>query len=339
MNKRQKSRLIRIIIATVFFIPLYLISEEIIDVALPKPALIVLFLVPYLTVGYDIIRKAVLGIRSGQVFDENFLMTVASFGAIVLGEYGEGVAVMLLYQIGEFFQGYAVRKSRKAIFDLMESRPDHIELEHDDRLIEKSGSEKLITRIARVYTPVVCCAALVTAILPPLFIMITGNGAENYAGTGAIWTDWILRACTFLVISCPCAIVISIPLCFSASIGGACSEGIFVKGDSSLEKLSSEGANGVTTAVGTADSDEEIEAADVVFMDDDPKKPVKAEKIARKCMRIVTQNIVFVLGVKIGCLILAASGIANMWLAMFADVGVMILAVMNSIRCMFNKNL
>ncbi|MBR2546681.1 MAG: hypothetical protein IKF07_00595 [Eubacterium sp.] len=338
MNKKQKSMLIRIIIASVFFVPLYLISEEIVDVDMPDPALIVLFLIPYITVGYDIIRKALLGIKNGQVFDENFLMMVATIGAIVLGEYGEGVAVMLLYQIGEFFQSYAVGKSRKAIFDLMETRPDHIELEHDDRLMEKSGSEKLITRIARVYTPVVCCAALVTAVVPPLFIMITGNGAENYAGTGAIWSDWILRACTFLVISCPCAIVISIPLCFSAAIGGACSKGIFVKGDSSLEKLSSEGISGVSTAVGTTDSDEKIEAADVVFMDDDPGKPAGAEKIAKKCMRIVTQNIVFVLGVKVGCLFLAASGIANMWLAMFADVGVMIIAVLNSIRCMLNRD-
>ena len=339
MSRKQKDKLIRIIIAASFFVPLYLISEGIVDIKLPQPALIVLFLIPYITVGYDIIRKALLGIKNGQVFDENFLMTVASFGAIVLGEYGEGVAVMLLYQIGEFFQSYAVGKSRMAIFDLMESRPDHIELENDDRLMEKSGSEKLITKIARVYTPVVCCAALVTAVVPPLFIMITGNGAENYASTGAIWTVWILRACTFLVISCPCAIVISIPICFSASIGGACSEGIFVKGDGCLEKIAGEGISGVVTAVGTIDSDKEIEAADVVFMDEDPKKPLKAERIAKKCMRIITQNLVFVLGVKIGCLILAAFGIANMWIAMFADVGVMILAVMNSIRCMFDRKI
>lgn len=339
MNRKQKDLLIRIIIAAIFFVPLYLISEGIVDVDVPEPFLFVLFLIPFVTVGYDIIRKAVLGIMNGQVFDENFLMTVAAAGAIVLGEYGEGVAVMLLYQIGELFQSCAIAKSRKAIFDLMESRPDHIKLEHDDRLTDKAGSEKLITKIARVYTPVVCCAALVTAVVPPLFIMITGNGAENYAGTAAIWSDWILRACTFLVISCPCAIVISIPLCFSAAIGGACSKGIFVKGDSSLEKISSEGISGVSTAVGTTDSDEKIEAADVVFMDDDPRKPAGAEKIAKKCMRIVTQNIVFVLGVKIACLLLAASGIANMWLAMFADVGVMILAVLNAIRCMFTKNL
>jgi len=136
MNKKQKSKLIRIIIAAIFFVPLYLISEEIVDVDLPTPALIVLFLIPYITVGYDIIKKAVLGIKNGQVFDENFLMTVATIGAIVLGEYGEGVAVMLLYQIGEFFQSYAVGKSRKDISDLMDIRPDHANLEQEDGSVE-----------------------------------------------------------------------------------------------------------------------------------------------------------------------------------------------------------
>ena len=140
MNKKQKSKLIRIIIAAIFFVPLYLISEEIVDVDLPTPALIVLFLIPYITVGYDIIKKAVLGIKNGQVFDENFLMTVATIGAIVLGEYGEGVAVMLLYQIGEFFQSYAVGKSRKDISDLMDIRPDHANLEQEDGLSGDSRS-------------------------------------------------------------------------------------------------------------------------------------------------------------------------------------------------------
>lgn len=339
MNRKQKNLLIRIIVAAIFFVPLYLISEGIVDVDVPEPVLFVLFLVPFITVGYDIIRKAVLGIMNGQVFDENFLMTVAAAGAIVLGEYGEGVAVMLLYQIGELFQSCAISKSRKAIFDLMESRPDHIKLEHDDRLTDKAGSEKLITKIARIYTPVVCCAALATAVIPPVFIMLTGTGIENYDGTLSIWADWLLRACTFLVISCPCAIVISIPLCFSGAIGGACSSGIFIKGDDCLEKLARDGEAGVSFAVGTTDTDAAIEAADVVLMDEDPAKPVKAVRIARKCMRIVTQNIVFVLGVKIACLLLAASGIANMWLAMFADVGVMILAVLNALRCMFTKDM
>ena len=637
MNKKQKNLLIRIIIAAVFFVPLYLISEGFVEVDMPKPALIVLFLIPYLTVGYDIIRKALLGIKNGQVFDENFLMTIATVGAIVLGEYGEGVAVMLLYQVGEFFQSYAVGKSRKNISDLMDIRPDYANLEQEDGTTEKvdpdeveegsiivvkpgekvpidgviiegnsamntsaltgeskpvdvsegsevlsgsinmtgvlriktttefdestaskildlvenassrkSKSENFISKFARVYTPIVCYAALALAVVPPLFIMLTKIGIGNYASTGAIWGDWVLRACTFLVISCPCAVVISIPLSFFAGIGGASKEGVLVKGSNYLETLSevkvvafdktgtitkgnfdvtavhhspveeqklleyaalaeshsshpislslrnayrgkldqsrvtdvqeisghgikakvdgddvaignekmmrkvgvepihchhvgtiihvaingeyyghivisdelkptskeamkqlkSAGVRktvmltgdaksvaekvaeevGVTDfraellpadkvtavegllkectgndrlafvgdgindapvlsradigiAMGALGSDAAIEAADIVLMDDDPLKIAKAIKISRKCLRIVKQNITFALGVKILCLILAALGIANMWVAIIADVGVMILAVLNAIRCMFTKNL
>ena len=637
MNKKQKNLLIRIIIAAVFFVPLYLISEGFVDVDLPKPALIVLFLIPYLTVGYDIIRKALLGIKNGQVFDENFLMTIATIGAIVLGEYGEGVAVMLLYQVGEFFQSYAVGKSRKNISELMDIRPDYANLEQEDGTTEKvdpdeveegsiivvkpgekvpidgviiegnsamntsaltgeskpvdvsegsevlsgsinmtgvlriktttefdestaskildlvenassrkSKSENFISKFARVYTPIVCYAALALAVLPPLFIMVTKIGIENYASTGAIWGDWVLRACTFLVISCPCAVVISIPLSFFAGIGGASKEGVLVKGSNYLETLSEVrvvafdktgtitkgnfdvtavhhspvaeqklleyaalaechsshpislslrkayagkldqsrvddvqeiSGHGITAkvdgdevaignekmmqkvgvepirchhvgtiihvavngeyyghivisdelkptskeamkqlkaagvkktvmltgdaksvaekvaeevgvtdfraellpadkvdavegllkectgndrlafvgdgindapvlsradigiAMGALGSDAAIEAADIVLMDDDPLKIAKAIKISRKCLRIVKQNITFALGVKILCLILAALGIANMWIAIIADVGVMILAVLNAIRCMFTKNL
>ena len=637
MNKKQKNLLIRIIIAAVFFVPLYLISEGFVEVDMPKPALIVLFLIPYLTVGYDIIRKALLGIKNGQVFDENFLMTIATVGAIVLGEYGEGVAVMLLYQVGEFFQSYAVGKSRKNISDLMDIRPDYANLEQEDGTTEKvdpdeveegsiivvkpgekvpidgviiegnsamntsaltgeskpvdvsegsevlsgsinmtgvlriktttefdestaskildlvenassrkSKSENFISKFARVYTPIVCYAALALAVVPPLFIMLTKIGIGNYASTGAIWGDWVLRACTFLVISCPCAVVISIPLSFFAGIGGASKEGVLVKGSNYLETLSEVkvvafdktgtitkgnfdvtavhhspveeqklleyaalaeshsshpislslrnayrrkldqsrvtdvqeiSGHGITAkvdgedvaignekmmrkvgvepihchhvgtiihvavngeyyghivisdelkptskeamkqlksagvrktvmltgdaksvaekvaeevgvtdfraellpadkvtavegllkectgndrlafvgdgindapvlsradigiAMGALGSDAAIEAADIVLMDDDPLKIAKAIKISRKCLRIVKQNITFALGVKILCLILAALGIANMWVAIIADVGVMILAVLNAIRCMFTKNL
>ncbi len=637
MNKKQKNLLIRIIIAAVFFVPLYLISEGFVKVDLPKPALIVLFLIPYLTVGYDIIRKALLGIKNGQVFDENFLMTIATVGAIVLGEYGEGVAVMLLYQVGEFFQSYAVGKSRKNISDLMDIRPDYANLEQEDGTTEKvdpdeveegsiivvkpgekvpidgviiegssamntsaltgeskpvdvsegsevlsgsinmtgvlriktttefdestaskildlvenassrkSKSENFISKFARVYTPIVCYAALALAVVPPVFIMLTKIGIGNYASTSAIWGDWVLRACTFLVISCPCAVVISIPLSFFAGIGGASKEGVLVKGSNYLETLSEVkvvafdktgtitkgnfdvtavhhspveeqklleyaalaeshsshpislslrnayrgkldqsrvtdvqeiSGHGITAkvdgediaignekmmrkvgvepihchhvgtiihvavngeyyghivisdelkptskeamkqlksagvrktvmltgdansvaekvaeevgvtdfraellpadkvtavedllkectgndrlafvgdgindapvlsradigiAMGALGSDAAIEAADIVLMDDDPLKIAKAIKISRKCLRIVKQNITFALGVKILCLVLAALGIANMWVAIIADVGVMILAVLNAIRCMFTKNL
>ena len=635
MNKKQKNLLIRIIVAAVFFVPLYLISEEIVKVNIPEWALIVLFLVPYLVVGHDI-RKAWKGILNRQVFDEHFLMTIATIGAIVIGEYGEGVAVMLLYQVGELFQSYAVGRSRKNISELMDIRPDYANIETEDGiekvdpdevevgtliviqpgekvpidgiivegastlntaaltgesrpvdvsagqeilsgsinmtgvlkvrttkefdestaskildLVEnaaslKSKSENFISKFARYYTPIVCYAALAVALLPPLFIMITKVGMAGYESVGAVWGDWVLRACTFLVISCPCAIVISIPLSFFAGLGGASNRGILIKGSNYLETLAKVktvvfdktgtitkgdfavtdvhhntmereklleyaalaeynsshpislslkqaygkktdpdrvadvheiSGQGVTAlvdgkqvavgneklmkavgaefehcssvgtiihvaidgkyeghivisdelkenskeamaslrqagvdklvmltgdaesvaskvasevglkeyraellpadkvsaveellkessenrklafvgdgindapvlsradlgiAMGALGSDAAIEAADVVLMDDDPMKISKAIKIARKCMRIVKENISFTLAVKIVCLILAAVGIANMWVAIFADVGVMILAVLNAIRCLFVKNI
>ncbi len=636
MNKKQKNLLIRIIVAAVFFVPLYLISEEILKVNIHEWALIVLFLVPYLVVGHDIIRKAWKGILNRQVFDEHFLMTIATIGAIVIGEYGEGVAVMLLYQVGELFQSYAVGRSRKNITELMDIRPDYANIETEDGiekvdpdevevgtliviqpgekvpidglivegastlntaaltgesrpmdvsagqeilsgsinmtgvlkvrttkefdestaskildLVEnaaslKSKSENFISKFARYYTPIVCYAALAVALLPPLFIMITKVGMASYESVGAVWGDWVLRACTFLVISCPCAIVISIPLSFFAGLGGASNRGILIKGSNYLETLAKvktvvfdktgtitkgnfavtdvhhntmereklleyaalaeynsshpislslkqaygkktdpdrvadvheisgqgvtalvdskhvavgneklmkavgaefEHCNSVGTiihvaidgkyeghivisdelkensreamaslrqagvdklvmltgdaesvaskvasevglkeyraellpadkvsaveellkessenrklafvgdgindapvlsradlgiAMGALGSDAAIEAADVVLMDDDPMKISKAIKIARKCMRIVKENISFTLAVKIVCLILAAVGIANMWVAIFADVGVMIIAVLNAIRCLFVKNI
>ena len=635
MTKKQKNLLIRVIVAAVFFVPLYLISEGILPVELPRWAMLALFLIPYLTVGHDILRKAALGIRNRRVFDECFLMTVATVGAIALGEYGEGVAVMLLYQVGELFQGVAVGRSRRNIAELMDIRPDYANLEGEDGQLErvdpdevetgsiivvqpgekvpidgvivegasalntsaltgeskpmdvsvddtvlsgsinlsgvlkvrttaefdestaskildlvenaasrKSKSENFISKFARVYTPFVCYAALALAILPPLFTMITGVGWAGYATTGALWREWVLRACTFLVISCPCAVVISVPLSFFAGLGGASNQGILIKGSNYLETLSQVKAvafdktgtitkgsfevtavhhnpidaqqvlayaalaechsshpislslrraygkaidvnrvtdvqeisghgiqakvDGVDVAVGneklmnrigvafmhchhtgtiihvaisgeyaghivisdelkanareamealrragvsrtvmlTGDaeavakqvagdvgltdyraellpqdkvacveallseskgklafvgdgindapvlsradigiamgalgSDAAIEAADVVLMDDDPLKIAKAIRISRKCLGIVKQNIIFALGVKAVCLVLSALGLANMWLAIVADVGVMILAVLNAIRCLFVKRL
>ena len=636
MNKKQKKLLYRIIAAAVLFVPLYLISEGIVPNDIPRWAVFLFFLIPYLLVGHDILRKAFKGIMNRQVFDENFLMTVATLGAIVMGEYGEGVAVMLLYQVGELFQSCAVEKSRRSITGLMDIRPDYANIETDgqleqvdpddveigsvivvrpgekvpidgvvvegssaldtsaltgesmprsvevndyvfsgavnltgllkirttsefgestaSRILElveeavsnKSRSENFISKFARVYTPIVCYLALALAVLPPIFIMITKTGLSGYAGIGALWREWLLRACTFLVISCPCAIVISIPLSFFAGIGGASSQGILIKGSNYLEtmsnvrtvvfdktgtitkgnfavtavhhspipedklleyaahaecnsshpisrslqeaygkhidrsrvtnvsEISGEGiiaeVDGMKAAIGNeklmervgagyqechhagtivhvaldgaycghivitdeikdtskeaiaalkkagvektvmltgdaekvakavaeevgmteyrsqclpadkvnrveellADSSERsrlafvgdgindapvlaradigiamgalgsdaaIEAADIVLMDDDPLKIAKAIRISRKCLRIVKQNIVFSLGVKILCLILAALGIANMWIAVIADVGVMILAVLNAIRCLNTKNM
>ena len=621
MNKKQKKMLIRIIIAAVLIVVFSLLPAE-------GYLRFVLFMIPYLVIGYDILKKAFKGILNKQVFDENFLMAVATVGAILLGDYSEGVAVMLFYQIGEFFQSYAVGKSRRNISELMDIRPDYANIEKDGTLEQvdpdeveigtiivvqpgekvpidgviiegistlntsaltgeslprdakagdevisgcinmtgllkirttkefgestvskilelvensssrKSKSENFISKFAKYYTPAVCYGALALAFIPPIVLLIMGKPA--------MWGDWIYRALTFLVISCPCALVISIPLSFFAGIGGASNQGILVKGSNYLETLAQTkyvvfdktgtmtqgvfevsgihhnempdeelleyaalaecssshpiskslqkaygkpidrnrvtdieeiSGNGVIAkvdgisvaagntklmnrlgiayqdchhvgtvvhmaidgkyaghilisdiikphakeaiaelkkagisktvmltgdskrvadqvaeelgiqevysellpadkvsrveellnqksekaklafvgdgindapvlsradigiAMGALGSDAAIEAADIVLMDDDPLKISKAIKIARKCIRIVYENIYFAIGIKILCLILGALGIANMWAAIFADVGVMILAVLNAIRTLFVKNL
>lgn len=621
MNKKQKKMLIRIIIAAVLIVVFSLLPAE-------GYLRFVLFMIPYLVIGYDILKKAFKGILNKQVFDENFLMAVATVGAILLGDYSEGVAVMLFYQIGELFQSYAVGKSRRNISELMDIRPDYANIEKDGTLEQvdpdeveigtiivvqpgekvpidgvitegtstlntsaltgeslprdakagdevisgcinmtgllkirttkefgestvskilelvensssrKSRSENFISKFAKYYTPAVCYGALALAFIPPIVLLIMGKPA--------MWGDWIYRALTFLVISCPCALVISIPLSFFAGIGGASNQGILVKGSNYLETLAQTkyvvfdktgtmtqgvfevsgihhnempdeklleyaalaecssshpiskslqkaygkpidrnrvtdieeiSGNGVIAkvdsisvaagntklmnrlgiayqdchhvgtvvhmaidgkyaghilisdiikphakeaiaelkkagisktvmltgdskrvadqvagelgiqevysellpadkvsrveellnqksekaklafvgdgindapvlsradigiAMGALGSDAAIEAADIVLMDDDPLKISKAIKIARKCIRIVYENIYFAIGIKILCLILGALGIANMWVAIFADVGVMILAVLNAIRTLFVKNL
>ncbi len=622
MNRKQKKNLIRIIIAAVLLIFIKLVS-------LPAWLSVILYLAAYIVIGYDILRKAFKGILNKQVFDENFLMAVATVGAIALAVYersadlSEAVAVMLFYQIGELFQSYAVGKSRRNISALMDIRPDYANIEKDGQLervdpdkveigsvivvqpgekvpidgtviegtsslntsaltgeslprdvavgdeiisgcinmtgvlkirtskafgestvskilelVESSGARKsraesFISRFARVYTPVVCYSALALAVLPPVIRLIMGMGGE--------WSTWIYRALTFLVISCPCALVISIPLSFFAGIGGASHEGILIKGSNYLETMSQvktmvfdktgtltqgvfevsgihhsaiedeklieyaalaecasshpisqslrraygkeidrervtdiqevsgkgviakvDGVSvaagndklmaqlgietipcrsvgtvihiaidgkysghilisdvekpdakdaiaalkraGVTKtvmltgdadrvaqftaknlgvdevysellpgdkvdkvemllsklegrgklafvgdgindapvlsradigiAMGAMGSDAAIEAADIVLMDDDPMKIAKGIKISRKCIRIVHENIVFALVIKFACLLLGALGIANMWAAIFADVGVMVLAVLNAIRAL-----
>lgn len=621
MNKKQKKMLIRIIIAAVLIVVFSLLPAE-------GYLRFVLFMIPYLVIGYDILKKAFKGILNKQVFDENFLMAVATVGAILLGDYSEGVAVMLFYQIGELFQSYAVGKSRRNISELMDIRPDYANIEKDGTLEQvdpdeveigtiivvqpgekvpidgvitegtstlntsaltgeslprdakagdevisgcinmtgllkirttkefgestvskilelvensssrKSKSENFISKFAKYYTPAVCYGALALAFIPPIVLLIMGKPA--------MWGDWIYRALTFLVISCPCALVISIPLSFFAGIGGASNQGILVKGSNYLETLAQTkyvvfdktgtmtqgvfevsgihhnempdeklleyaalaecssshpiskslqkaygkpidrnrvtdieeiSGNGVIAkvdgisvaagntklmnrlgiayqdchhvgtvvhmaidgkyaghilisdiikphakeaiaelkkagisktvmltgdskrvadqvagelgiqevysellpadkvsrveellnqksekaklafvgdgindapvlsradigiAMGALGSDAAIEAADIVLMDDDPLKISKAIKIACKCIRIVYENIYFAIGIKILCLILGALGIANMWVAIFADVGVMILAVLNAIRTLFVKNL
>ena len=651
MTKKQKKMLKRILAAAVLLAVIVLLKKTV-GAGWREPVWFLLYLIPYLIIGHDILLKAWKGIRNKQVFDENFLMAIATVGAIAIalveqsGDYTEAVAVMLFYQIGELFQSYAVGKSRRNISALMDIRPDYANVEQDGDLVQvdpdeveigtviivqpgekipidgvvedgsgaldtkaltgesapravqpgdevisgcislnsvlrirttkefgestvskildlvenstskKSKSENFISRFARVYTPAVCCSALALAILPPVILLLIGRAPA--------WGDWIYRALTFLVISCPCALVISIPLSFFAGIGGASHEGVLVKGSNYLEQLSKTdivafdktgtmtrgvfevvgvhhnsmendrlleiaahaelfsshpiagsirkawlegddwqddgeekpapaaprtldrarvtdveeiGGNGIVCkvddrqvaignarlmdrfgipyvnchhvgtivhlaidgsyaghlviadivkptakeavrqlkeagvsrtvmltgdgrkvgkavaeelgidevytellpgdkvtqieellakkqakatlafvgdgindapvlsradigiAMGALGSDAAIEAADVVLMDDDPKKIALAIRIARKCMRIVYENIWFAIGVKLICLILGALGIANMWLAIFADVGVMVIAVLNAIRALFTKNL
>ena len=622
MNKKQKKVLIRIIVA---FVLLVILSFVPVDGWIQ----FALYMIPYLVIGYDILKKAVKGIMNRQVFDENFLMAVATVGAIALGDYKEGVAVMLFYQIGELFQSYAVGKSRRNISELMDIRPDYANVERDGELVQvdpdeveigtvilvkpgekipidgvivegtsnlntsaltgeslpreakegdevisgcinmtgllkirttkefgestvskilelvensssrKSRSENFISKFARIYTPAVCYGAVALALIPPIVRMV-------FMGLPADFGTWIYRALTFLVISCPCALVISIPLSFFAGIGGASKEGVLVKGSNYLETLSQTkyvvfdktgtmtqgvfevsgiypaelskeevveyaacaesysshpiskslqkaygreidknrvtdvkeiSGKGVTAqvdgrlvaagngklmdqlgvpytvcnevgtlvyvavdgkfagcilisdllkphareaiaalknagvtrtvmltgdtkrvadavaaelgihevcsellpadkvskveellakknekeklafvgdgindapvlsradigiAMGALGSDAAIEAADIVLMDDDPLKIAKAIKISRKCIRIVYENIYFAIGIKVICLILGALGIANMWAAIFADVGVMVIAVLNAIRALFVKKL
>ena len=625
MRRKQKKALIRIIIAAVLMIVLGLVSHF---ANINEYVLFALYMVPYLVVGYDVLWKAVKGIGRGQVFDENFLMAIATVGAIILQEYTEGVAVMLFYQIGELFQSIAVGKSRKNISDLMDIRPDYANIEEDGKLVQvdpdtlepgsvivvepgeripidgvvvegesslnnsaltgesipvdvgpdspvnsgginlsgvlkvrttkafgestaskilelvenagsrKAKAENFITKFAKYYTPAVVAAAVLLALAPPL--------ARLAMSLDPLWTQWIYRALTFLVISCPCAIVVSVPLSFFGGIGGASNAGILIKGSNYMETLANIktvvfdktgtltrgnfavtgvhhspyeeeellrlaahaeshsphpiaksiltaygkeldpslvsdvkeiSGHGVTAmvdghevaagnnrlmtsldipfhdchsigtivhvaidgeyaghivisdelkehskeaiaglkeagiqktvmltgdneaaakqiaeyinvnevhagllpadkvtivesllqkqdknetlafvgdgmndapvlsradlgiAMGALGSDAAIEAADVVLMDDDPLKITKAVRIARKCMRIVKTNIWFAIGVKFACLILGALGIANMWIAIFADVGVMVLCVLNAIRCLFVKKL
>ena len=636
MTKKQRVMLWRILTATVLLLVLQTLGAEVFDRmgAAGRWVRLAAYVVDYLIIGYDILKKAFRGICNRQVFDENFLMAVATLGALALavyenGEYMEVIAVMLFYQVGEWFQSYAVGRSRRNISDLMDIRPDYANVERDGKLVKadpeeveigtiiivqpgekvpidgvivegastlntaaltgeslprdakagdevisgcinmtgvlkvktnkefgestvskildlvenassrKSKSEDFISRFARIYTPAVCYAALALAILPPLVQML-------FMGVAPTWETWVYRALTFLVASCPCALVISIPLSFFAGIGGASRAGVLVKGSNYLETLSqvktivfdktgtltqgvfevngihhnkisdeklveyaalAESAsshpisrslqrsygkeidrsrvsdiqeisgNGVIAkvdgvevaagndklmdrlgikfvschsvgtiihmaidgeyaghiviadlvkphskeairklksagirktvmltgdaqkvgdsvaaslgldevytellpadkvekveallntksdreklafvgdgindapvlrradigiAMGAMGSDAAIEAADVVLMDDDPRKIAKAIKISRKCLRIVYQNTWFAIGVKLGCLLLGALGIANMWLAIFADVGVMVLAVLNAIRALFVKDL
>lgn len=301
--------LIRIITASVLYIAANLVSDMIAD---PMHRL-ALYIIVYLFVGIDVIWNAIKGIVHGEWFDENFLMTVATLGVFALAifegndDYGEAISVILFFRIGEYFQGYASMKSKKKI--------EALGIEKSGNSRSTSQSEAFITRFAKVYTPFVCCGALILAIIAPLINMAIGGGDAN-------WNTWIYRALTFLVISCPCALVISIPMTFFASIINASKHGILITDGCGLEQLNK----------GTFPSGE------IVFADNNPSKHNIAKKIARRCMNIVWQNIFFAIGVKIIVLILSAFGITSMWLAIFADTGIMILAVLNAMRALYIKS-
>ena len=301
--------LIRIITASVLYIAANLVSDMIAD---PMHRL-ALYIIVYLFVGIDVIWNAIKGIVHGEWFDENFLMTVATLGVFALAifegndDYGEAISVILFFRIGEYFQGYASMKSKKKI--------EALGIEKSGSSRSTSQSEAFITRFAKVYTPFVCCGALILAIIAPLINMAIGGGDAN-------WNTWIYRALTFLVISCPCALVISIPMTFFASIINASKHGILITDGCGLEQLNK----------GTFPSGE------IVFADNNPSKHNIAKKIARRCTNIVWQNIFFAIGVKIIVLILSAFGITSMWLAIFADTGIMILAVLNAMRALYIKS-
>ena len=301
--------LIRIITASVLYIAANLVSDMIAD---PMHRL-ALYIIVYLFVGIDVIWNAIKGIVHGEWFDENFLMTVATLGVFALAifegndDYGEAISVILFFRIGEYFQGYASMKSKKKI--------EALGIEKSGSSRSTSQSEAFITRFAKVYTPFVCCGALILAIIAPLINMAIGGGDAD-------WNTWIYRALTFLVFSCPCALVISIPMTFFASIINASKHGILITDGCGLEQLNK----------GTFPSGE------IVFADNNPSKHNIAKKIAHRCMNIVWQNIFFAIGVKIIVLILSAFGITSMWLAIFADTGIMILAVLNAMRALYIKS-
>ena len=265
---------------------------------------LLLYIALYLIIGYSILLNAVKGIARGEWFDENFLISIATLGVFGLAlyegseDYGEAISVVLLFQIGEFFQGYASRKSI--------SKAKKLRLE----VRTESKSEAFITRLSKVYTPFVCIGAILLAIVPPLFNLCIGNESE--------WSNWLYPALTFLVISCPCAFVISIPMAFFASIICGSRKGILITDGCCLETLNK----------GT------FPEGEIVFTDNAPDKMEIAKKIAHKCMSIVWQNISFIAFVKVGCLVLTAFGITSMWLTIFADTGIMILAVLNSLRAL-----
>ena len=298
-NKKQQR--IKIAVSAVFFAAGWALSAW---TALPAPVPLVCFLISYAAVGFSVVREAVEDITRGNVFGECFLITVASIGAIVIGEYSEGCAVMLLFAIGEYIQGAALYKSKSAIRAL--------EQEHGfAEPHANSGTERFISRFAKVYTPIICALVLVIVLVPPLLL-------------GGEWREWIYRGLSALVIGCPCAIVISVPLAFSCAMGACTKNGVYVHCTDALERL-------YKSRTGEFAYTDEI-----VIPDGDADKLAYAMRAAKKAVFIARENVVLALAVKTVIFVMAIclEKEVPIWLAEFGDIGVAILAILNSLRAM-----
>lgn len=354
-NEHKKEKLTKIIISAVFFAAGYIISEF---TELPSYAYLVCYLISYLMVGFDIVRDAADSVIHGSFFDENFLMSFASIGAFAIKEYTEGVAVVLLFTIGEFVQGLAVSKSRKSIDLILSQKHKTYTLpRHYDN--EESRTERMITKFARIYTPAICIIAVAVIVIPPLFFK-------------AEWHEWLHRGFAALVVGCPCAIVISIPLCYSAGIGACSKDNVFVKNTSTMDEINScdtivtykedksiddikvlqnnghkviylgkghgdltmlEAAD-IAVAVGEDCTGDAVNLADMVMINYFDNAIDDVKKNAKKIHAIAMENIYFSVAVKLVILILdvVLAKSIPMWFAIFGDIGVCLLAVANSAR-------
>lgn len=355
-NEHKKENIIKIVTSVLLFVAGY-VASEVVKVPEFKFVYMLCFAVSYMLVGFSVVKNAVEGIIKGKIFDENFLMTFASIGAFVIGEYTEGVAVMLLFAIGEFVQGLAVAKSRESIDGILEQKHQYTLPKHYDNV--ESKTELLITKFARVYTPAICIIALLIVVIPPLFLK-------------AQWHEWLHRGLAALVVGCPCAIVISVPICYSAGIGACSRNNIFVKNTATLDEIDKcdtfityednksiddikvmqnsgskiiyFGKNGsditameaadISVAVGEDCTGEAVEVADMVMINHNDMNVKSVKTIAKKIHTIAMENIVFSILVKVVILILDVilAKELPMWFAIFGDIGVCLIAIANSAR-------
>jgi len=294
-EQTKKAAIIKIALSALFFAAGYVLSEF---TPLPKYFYLACFIISYIAVGFEVVKDAIEDIFDGKVFNECFLMSIASLGAFVIGEYSEGCAVMLLYSLGELIHGAAISKSKKAIRAIeSEGGTPHIH--------EKSENESFIAAFAKIYTPIICAIAVLVIVIPPVFL----SGA---------WREWIYRGLSVLVIGCPCAIVISVPLSFSCAIDACTRNGIYIYHTNALERLYKSG---------NADSG-------IIIKDEDESKLAFVKTAAKKAVYISRENIAFAMLVKLVVLILAVflNKELPMWLAAFSDVGISLIAILNSLR-------